>query len=30
LAAAVLASGFRLATARLDRLDTENAFDLEE
>jgi hypothetical protein len=25
-----LASGFRLAAARLDRLDTKSAFDLEE
>ena len=25
-----LASGFRLAAAQLDRLDTKSAFDLEE
>jgi hypothetical protein len=25
-----LASGFRLAVSRLDRLDTKSAFDLEE
>jgi hypothetical protein len=26
----LLASGFRLAVSRLDRLDTKSAFDLEE
>jgi hypothetical protein len=29
-AAGPLASGFRLAAAQLDRLDTKSAFDLEE